>query len=283
MSRGDTDELAAALRQWRERVDPSDVGLPTGSRRRTPGLRREEVAHLAGLSVDYVVRLEQSRGPQPSSSVLAALARALRLSGAETRHLSALAGVALPGPRHVSDVVRPSIATLLDRMKDLPAMLANARGDVLAWNDLVTALLGDLSLVPPRRRTHVWLHFGTHDHFRSRLVTDDGSGPRLDRNTVADARAALARYPDDEPLRRTVEELYATVPRFAALWDERPVERRRSEIKSYDVPGIGRITLDCESLDVPDDDQTLVVYSAAPGTPDAEKLDLLRSVGVPAR
>ena len=231
-----------------------------------------------------VVRLEQARGPQPSATVLTALAQALRLSGSETEHLFLLAGVAQPHNAVISEVVRPSVARLLHRMHDLPAMIVNARGDILAWNDLITALLGDLSNVAPHRRTHLWLYFVADETFTSRLVTDDGSGPRLDRSTVAQARAALARYPDDARLRQVVGELRARVPRFAALWDERPLEYRHSDVKRYDVPGIGRITLDCESLAVPEDDQTLVVYSATPNTVDEHKLDLLRAmVSKPSR
>ena len=236
------------------------------------------MARLAGLSVDYVVRLEQGRGPRPSTSVLSALSSALRLSEPETAHLSALAGTALPGTDGISDVVRPSVLRLLDRMHDLPAMVVNARGDILAWNDLATAVLGDLSAVPAAHRTHLWLHFVADGAFTSRLVTEGQEGARLDRSTVAQARAALARYPQDARLRRTVEELRDSVPRFARLWEQRPLEYRHSDVKSYDVPGVGRITLDCESLTVPDDDQTLVVYSAAPGGPDADKLELVRAL-----
>ncbi len=275
------------MRQWRERLAPADAGLRNGpaggastgsTRRRTPGLRREEVAQLAGLSVDYVVRLEQGRGPRPSSSVLSALGAALRLSPAETEHLFTLAGSVPPGADGISDVVRPSVRRLLERLHDLPAMVVNARGDVLAWNELATAVLGDLSAVPAARRTHLWLHFVADETFTSRLVVEGREGERLDRATVAQARAALARYPRDARLRRTVDELRARVPRFARLWEQRPVEHRHSDVKSYDVPGVGRLTLDCESLAVPDDDQTLVVYSAAPGSPDADKLDQLRDL-----
>ncbi|MEZ0164810.1 helix-turn-helix transcriptional regulator [Kineococcus sp. LSe6-4] len=274
----DRAELAAALRQWRARLGPGDVGLAAGtSRRRTPGLRREEVALVADLSVDYVVRLEQGRGPHPSPAVLTALAGALRLSAAETAHLFALAGTPRPPDRRIVDTVRPSVRRLLDRMRDLPAMVADARGDVLAWNDLATAVLGDLAAVPPHRRTHLWLHFVGVEGFTSRLVLDGDDGPRLDRAAVAVARAALARHPDDVRLRGTVKELRGCVPRFAALWDERPVEPRHSDVKSYDVPGLGRLTLDCESLTVPDDDQPLVVYSAAPVSPSDRLLDRLRA------
>jgi hypothetical protein len=281
MSRGDHAELAAALRQWRERLTPADTGLPAGPRRRTPGLRREEVARLAGVSVDYVVRLEQARGPHPSEWVLGALARALRLSTPETAHLFDLAGVERPGAGHVVDTVRPSVLRLLDRMADLPAMLVDARSTLLAWNPLVEALYGDLSAIPRDRRTMLWMRFGpAGGEGRSLVVDEDGTRERLDRLSVAQARAALGRYPGDTILRGIVDELLRTSPLFAELWALRPVEDRRVDRKSFDVPGVGRITLDCDSLDVPGDDQRLVVYSAAPGTRDAELLDLLRVVGL---
>jgi hypothetical protein len=239
------------------------------------------VARLAGVSVDYVVRLEQARGPHPSESVLGALARALRLSAPETAHLFDLAGVERPGAGHVVDAVRPSVLRLLDRMADLPAMLVDARSTLLAWNPLVEALYGDLSAIPRDRRNMLWMRFGpAGGEGRSLVVDEDGTRERLDRLSVAQARAALGRYPRDTILRGIVDELLRTSPRFAELWALRPVEDRRVDRKSFDVPGVGRITLDCDSLDVPGDDQRLVVYSAAPGTRDAELLDLLRVVGL---
>lgn len=281
MSRGDSTELAAALRQWRERLTPADAGLPAGPRRRTPGLRREEVAQLAGVSVDYVVRLEQARGPHPSSSVLAALARALRLSTPETGHLFDLAGVGRPGDGRVVDVVRPSVLRLLDRMQDLPAMVVDARSSLLAWNPLLAALFGDLSAIPRERRNLLWMRFGPRGRDAHVLIVDeDGSRERHDRAAVARARAALDRYPDDPVLRGIVDELNRTSPPFAQLWAQRPVQERRMDRKTFEVPGVGRLTLDCDALAVPEDDQRLVVYSAAPGTRDAELLDLLRVVGL---
>ncbi|MHC1563467.1 helix-turn-helix transcriptional regulator [Actinomycetospora sp. C-140] len=281
MSRGDSADLAAALRQWRERVTPADAGLPAGPRRRTPGLRREEVAALAGVSVDYVVRLEQGRGPHPSSSVLGALARALRLTTPETRHLFDLAGVEAPGSGQVVDIVRPSVLRLLDRMHDLPAMLVDARSTLLAWNPLLDALFGDLSAIPRDQRNLLWMRLGPRGREGHALVVEeDGSRARLDRAAVARARSALGRYPDDAVLRALVDELNRTSPIFAELWAQRPVEDRRVDRKTFEVPGIGRLTLDCDSLDVPGDDQRLVVYSAVPGSRDAELLDLLRVVGL---
>ncbi|MEJ2866057.1 helix-turn-helix transcriptional regulator [Actinomycetospora flava] len=281
MSRGDRSELAAALRQWRERLGPADAGLPAGPRRRTPGLRREEVAQLAGVSIDYVVRLEQGRGPHPSSSVLGALARALRLTGPETTHLFDLAGVETPGAGQIVDVVRPSVLRLLDRMHDLPAMLVDARSTLLAWNPLLEALYGDLSAIPRDRRNMLWMRFGPRGgEGRALVVDEDGSRERLDRLSVAQARGALGRFPDDPVLRGLVDELKRTSPIFAELWAQRPVEDRRVDRKSFEVPGVGQLTLDCESLEVPGDDQRLVVYSAVPGSRDAELLDLLRVVGL---
>ncbi|MEJ3654594.1 helix-turn-helix domain-containing protein [Actinomycetes bacterium KLBMP 9759] len=144
----DRPELAAALRTWRERLRPADVGLPAGVRRRTPGLRREEVAGLAGVSVDYLTRLEQGRGPHPSEAVLGALARALRVSDAEREHLFHLAGAQPPLPGRIRSTVRPGVLRMLDRFTDLPALLLDAKADVIAWNPMALALLGDMSAVP---------------------------------------------------------------------------------------------------------------------------------------
>ena len=169
----DRTELGTALNTWRARLTPTDVGLPAGTRRRTPGLRREEVAQLAGMSVDYLTRLEQGRGPRPSASILTALARALRISVAERDHLFHLAGSAPPRPGRISDAVRPSLLRLMDRFTDLPAMLLNARADILAWNPLAAALLGDFSALPPAQRNLVWQRFA---------VTSRGTYTRRNRS-----------------------------------------------------------------------------------------------------
>lgn len=266
------------VRQWRERLVPQDVGVDAGlGSRRTDGLRREEVASIAGLSVDYVVRIEQARpGFNPSLQALTALARALRLSAAETTHLFDLASVAMPGYGDVTDVVRPSVRRLIDRLDDVPVMLVNGRGDVLAWNELLTAVVGDFSAVPVEHRNHLWLHFVADDSFASRVVRDGGEGQRLDELTVAQGRIAAARYPTDQRLHHLIDRLRDRSARFAALWDERPVRTRHSDVKSYSVPDLGTLKLDCESLTVPDDDQTLVIYSPTPGSESARKLDLLR-------
>ena len=212
----DRDELGATLRAWRERLSPADVGLPAGVRRRTPGLRREEVAQLAGVSVDYLNRLEQGRGAHPSESVLGALARSLRLSAVEHDHLFHLAGSPPPGPGRIRSAVRPSVLRLMDRFTDLPALLLDAKRDVLAWNASATALLGDFSALPQAERNMAWLRFAGRS---SRVGSDDpAERERLDRALVSDLRAAAARYPDDPGLHRLVQDLRTRSADFERLW-----------------------------------------------------------------
>ncbi|GAA3222432.1 helix-turn-helix transcriptional regulator [Pseudonocardia petroleophila] len=271
----DRTELGAALRTWRERLRPEDVGLPAGFRRRTPGLRREEVAQLAGVSTDYLTRLEQARGPNPSESVVAALARALRVTDAEREHLYRLAGASPPGPGRIRSTVRPSVQRLLDRFTDLPALLLDAKTDVLLWNPMAAALLGDFSALPPAGRNMARAMFT--GPFRDE---GDPDRERLDRAVVSDLRRAATRYPDDPDLRRLVTDLRAGSPVFARLWDLRELDERHGHTKTVRHRDLGPLLLDCNSLSVDADDQRLLVYSAAPGTPAADALDLLRVVGL---
>ncbi|MCE0767678.1 helix-turn-helix transcriptional regulator [Pseudonocardia kujensis] len=275
----DRTELGRTLRTWRERLRPADLGLPTGTRRRTPGLRREEVAQVAGISVDYLTRLEQGRGPHPSDAVLGALGRALRLSTDERDHLFALGGVRAPAPGTIPVEPRPSLLRLMDRLTDLPVLLLNARMDVLAWNAMAAALLGDLSAVPPAERNTAWRAFLGPGN---RVVADDAERDRLDRALVSDLRGASARYPDDPGLRRLVATLEKGSERFAQMWAERTVRVRHGDRKKIRHPQLGDVTLDCDTLRDAFDDQMLLVYSAAPGTPEAEALALLRVIGIEA-
>ncbi len=271
----DRTELGDALRTWRERLRPADVGLPAGVRRRTPGLRREEVAQLAGVSVDYLTRLEQARGPHPSEAVVGALARALRLNDTEREHLHRVAGATPPGPGRIRSTVRPSVQRLMDRFTDLPALLMDAKTDVLAWNPMATALLGDLSAMPMSARNMA--RSGFTGPFRDQNAADR---ERLDRAMVSDLRRSAARYPDDPDLRRLVAELRAASPAFDRLWALRELDERHADTKTIHHRDLGPLQLDCNVLLVHADDQVLLVYSAAPGTPAADALDLLRVIGL---
>ena len=283
MSRGDHAELAAALRQWRERLTPADAGLPAGPRRRTPGLRREEVARLAGVSVDYVVRLEQARGPHPSESVLGALARALRLSAPETRPplrpRRRRASRRRPGRRR-----RPAqrAAPARPHGTTCPPCSSTPAARLLAWNPLLEALLRRSLRDPPRPAQHAL------DALRARGRRGPLAGGRRGRARASASTGSRWRRPGRRsgatPATTSCAGSSTSSSGRApgspscgrsARWRTAGVDR-----KSFEVPGVGRITLDCDSLEVPGDDQRLVVYSAAPGTRDAELLDLLRVVGL---
>jgi transcriptional regulator with XRE-family HTH domain len=272
----DRAALGRTLAAARARLGPADAGLPAGPRRRVAGLRREEVALLAGISVDYLVRLEQGRGPTPSDQVLTALARALRLTRDERDHLFALAGASPPLPGHIDGVVRPSTLRLLDRMTDLPAMVLDAKGDLLAWNAMATALLGDFTAVPPDQRNFVRRHFLGP---RGRTAHDPAEEERNAAESVADLRAVAARYPDDPGLGRLLAALEGSAE-FRRLWAASRPAGRKSSRKTLHHPQVGALLLDCDLLLLPDTDQRLIVYSAPPGTPAAAGLALLRVVGL---
>lgn len=276
----DRPELARVLVRARTALTPQDVGLPAGNRRRVAGLRREEVAQLAGVSVDYVVRLEQGRGPQPSTQVLTALARALRLDDDARDELFHLAGSPPPLPGRVDEHVRPSVQRLLDRLADLPTMVLSARGDIVAWNAMAAALLGDWSAVPRRQRNIIWQRFlGTPDPRMSRVAMSPEEHAETAAQSVASLRATAARYPDDPSVRSLVSELRRDSPAFDELWRAGATGTWRMARKTIEHPSLGPITLDCDSLHVLDCDQKVIVYSAEPGSPEAEALALLRVLG----
>jgi transcriptional regulator with XRE-family HTH domain len=267
----DTDDLAGCLRTWRDRLDPAEAGLPASTRRRAPGLRREEVAQLAGLSVDYLARLEQGRASAPSPSVLAPLARALRLSEDERDHVFRLAGHAAPGAGRIDRHITPGIQRVLDRLDDVPVLVVDAAWQPVAKNALAKALLGDGDENVLRS------HFGGKT---GRVVREPEDVERFEEAAVADLHDAAGRYPDDEPLHQLIAELRRTSARFAALWDQRPVARHVADRKTFDHPEVGRITLDCDELTVGSCDLRVVVYTAPPGSPDAQALALLGAIGV---
>lgn len=236
---------------------------------------------LAGISVDYVVRLEQGRGPVPSAQVLGALARALRLDDDARDELFHLAGNSPPGPGRVQMHVRPSVLRLIDRFADLPAIVLSATGDVLAWNAMSSALHGDWSTLPPERRNLHRLLFlpDPDDPPRSTVGTTEEERRSTIGHMVAGLRAARARYPDDPDLTALLDDLRSGSAEFAALWETEQAGGWRSLRKTVLHPNLGPLVLDCETLQVPDADQVVIVYSAAPGTPEAEALALLRVLG----
>ncbi|WP_349897787.1 helix-turn-helix transcriptional regulator [Parafrigoribacterium soli] len=274
----DKQELGAFLRSRRERLRPEDVGLTSGSRRRTPGLRREEVAVLAHISTEYYVRLEQGSAPRPSGEVLAGLAEALRLTDAESDHLHVLAGTAPSRTGLHSRDVRPSILALLERLPQTAAVVVSAAFEVLAWNDLACALMEDFGELEPRDRNFARKAFLGVEGGRGRLygVSD---GAEFRQHAVMALRATVARYPSDPVVTGLVKELREGSDEFARLWERHDVHAAPILTKTFRHPSVGEITVDCDSLSLADRDQSLILYTAPPGSRDAEALALLNVLG----
>ncbi|GAA1567764.1 MULTISPECIES: helix-turn-helix transcriptional regulator [Kribbella] len=256
------DELAAFLRARRARVSPRDAGLPEVGRRRTPGLRRQEVAQLAGMSIDYYIRLEQGRGPRPSRQVLSGLARALMLSGDERDYLFRMAGEAVAQPVRPSRETTPGIRHLLDSMPVTPAYVVDAAYNVLAWNALAIHFIGNLTGHADRNMIR-W----TFRRSPADLVWDDEHFLRFTRSMVADLRANYARYPGDPEIDSLVSEMLALSPRFAQMWDEYDVEVRGPMLKRVSHAQAGPLEFECQVLHIAETGQRLITYCAAPGSP----------------
>jgi transcriptional regulator with XRE-family HTH domain len=277
----DKQELGAFLRSRRERLRPQDVGLPTGPRRRTPGLRREEVAVLAHISTEYYVRLEQGRAPRPSSDVLAAIAGALRLTDIESDHLHVLAGTAPNRTGLHRRDVRPSVLALLQRMPQTAGFVMSAAFEVLAWNDLAAALMEDFGPLAPEDRNLARKAFlGPQSTEAPLYGISDAAEFRL--TVVMQLQATLARYPTDPAVTGLVDELRDGSPHFGRLWERHDVQAPPTLTKTFHHPTVGAVTVDCDKLTLPDRDQHLVLYSAPVGSPDAEALALLNVLGAEA-
>jgi len=274
----DKHELGRFLRSRRERLRPQDAGLPSGSRRRTPGLRREEIAVLAHISTEYYVRLEQGRAPRPSGEVLAGIAGALRLTDAESEHLHVLAGTApIRTGLHRRDV-RPSILALLERLPLTAAFVTSAAFEVLAWNDLAAALMEDFGpLVQADRNLARRAFLGLPPPQTPLYGVSDTAQFR--HHVVTQLRVTLARYPSDPTVTDLIKELRDGSPDFSRLWERHDVQAAPMLTKTFKHPAIGEITVDCDSLALTDRDQHLVLYTAPPGSRDAEALALLNVLG----
>lgn len=256
------NELAAFLRARRARVSPRDAGLPEVGQRRTPGLRRQEVAQLAGMSVDYYIRLEQGRGPQPSRQVLSALTRALTLNGDEREYLFRVAGQAPPRSAGPSREITPGTRHLLDNMRHTPAYVVDAAYNVLAWNSLAVHFIGNLTGHADRNMIR-W----TFRRSPADVMWSDEHFLRFTRSTVADLRANYARYPGDPEIDGLVGEMLALSPQFAQMWGEYEVEVRGPMLKRVSHPQAGELEFECQVLHIAETGQRLIAYCAAPGSP----------------
>jgi transcriptional regulator with XRE-family HTH domain len=266
------DQLGEFVRTRRARVSPELVGLDAGARRRVPGLRREELARLAHISIDYVVRLEQGRIGRPSSDILDALARALLLDDAERHHLFRLAATSEPTADGGDGTdVRPGLALLVRSLEPAPAVLLSRRLDLLVWNPTAEALLGP---------------FGAERNY-ARLVFGDAATRALHadweeaaRQSIALLRFAAARHPDDAALDELIAELSFESEVAARWWETHDVAQKRHGAKRYLHPVVGPLTLQYEALLLPDDgDQLLTIYAAEPDSADAERLEQLSELG----
>ncbi|KJK51094.1 XRE family transcriptional regulator [Lentzea aerocolonigenes] len=268
------ETLGTALRRWRDRLSPVDVGRTSRPGRRAAGLRREELAELAGLSVDYVVRLEQGRATSPSAQVVASLARALQLEPVERDHAYRLAGLLPPQKGTISTHVPAGVQRMLARLGEFPVGVFSADWTLLSWTPAWAAMLGDPSARTQAERNLARAVFASGaTGLAAWPVHHDGEA--LYAALVADLRTALVDYPHDRGLVGLVAELRSTSAEFSRLWDEGAVGPHVSARKTILHPQVGEVTCDCDVLTVPGCDIRLVVYTVAAGSADAEKLEFL--------
>jgi transcriptional regulator with XRE-family HTH domain len=274
----DSWEFGRTVRRWRDRVQPTAVGVPIGGRRRAAGLRREELAGLAGISVDYLTRLEQGRATSPSVQVVEALARALRVSDAERDLIFRLAGHATPGHDVVSSRITPSVQRLLDRLANTPVAVFDATWALIVANAPYDALMGQTTSWRGIERNSVWRHLVGPG---SRAVQTREEQTELETRLVADLRLTAARYPADQRLKQLIRDLAAQSPRFVKLWESGVLEPHQDvgRHKVIDHPDVGHITVDCDTLIVAADDLRIMIYTAEPDTEDADRLALAIVLG----
>jgi transcriptional regulator with XRE-family HTH domain len=279
----DRTGLGATIRAWRDRLTPADAGLPARRTRRAAGLRREELADLAGVSVDYVVRLEQGRATTPSAQVVSALARALRLSRPERDHLYRLAGLQPPQDGTINDHIPPGMQRVLTRLGETPVGVFAADWRLVWWNRSWASLLGDPTAVAPEYRNLVTSRFPAATDPPGRLADRPVISEQIEatnRAIVADLRRASARYPADMRLAALIRGRLEGNAQFAELWHDGAVGGHAEDRKIIKHPEIGDITVDCDVLNDSDTDLKIVIYTAPPGSEDATKLDLARVTGV---
>jgi transcriptional regulator with XRE-family HTH domain len=268
--------MADFLRSRREALRPEDIGLPAGARRRTRGLRRDEVAALAAMSTDYYTRLEQRRGPQPSEQMLASLARALRLTNNERDYLFQVAGRNAPSSTSVTTHVEPALLRVLDRLDDTPALILSNLGEVLVQNRLADALYGDPSRYTGFARSQAYRWFTDPDE---RRIYPEDDHDRQSRSMVANLRVAYGKMGPKSRAAELVRALSKASTEFAELWARQEVAARFADHKTLIHPELGPIEVDCQALFTEDQSQVLLVITAPPRTEAHEKLRLLGVVG----
>lgn len=269
-------ELGDFLRARRQALRPADVGLPSRGRRRTPGLRREEVALLASLSVDYYERLEQSRNTNPSKALLGSLARALRLSIDERDYLYRLAGHPAPTTATISGYVDPAMMFLLDALTTVPAHVIDNRTAILAQNTLSRALLGSWTDGDARHSNVTWRWF-THPESRALNVPEEHEA--IGRGYVADLRAAAARTGHDPVADQLIADLTVVSTEFARYWSDMQVAPLQTTRKILCHPQAGRLDVQCDFVLSTTTSQRLVIFRPQPGTATADGFDFLRALG----
>ncbi|WP_338896378.1 helix-turn-helix transcriptional regulator [Streptomyces sp. TG1A-60] len=274
-------ELSEFLRSRRARLKPEDVGLPAfGRQRRVPGLRREELAQLAGVSVAYYTRLEQGNGRNVSAEVLDAIARALRLNDAEHAHLTHLAKPKSHKKKRSArpQQVRGALRQLIDALDGVPAYVTGRRSDILVWNRMAAAVFGDWSELPAQERNWARLVF-LRPAYRDLYVDWDQKAADI----VSHLRMDAGCHPDDPLLSALVGELSVKSEEFRRLWATHDVKEKSHGLKRMRHPLVGDLTLSFETLRLPDDqEQALITYHAEPGSPSADALRLLASWGTDA-
>lgn len=272
----DRDGLADFLRRRREALQPDDVGMPRGQRRRTSGLRREEVAALSHMSTDYYARLEQSRGPQPSEQMVASIAQGLHLSRAERDHLFRLAGHTPPTRTLASEHISPGLLRILDRLDDTPAEIVTELGETLRQTRLGVALTGDTTSFdgPARSLGYRWF-----TDPGSRRLYAPADHAYLSRMFVSGLREIATLRGPDSRAASIAAQLMERSEEFRAVWDLHEVGIRPRETKRFVHPQLGELELTCQSLVDPEQSHLLLVYTAIPGTESYEKLQLLSVIG----
>lgn len=273
----DRTGLAAFLRRRRESLQPEDVSLPRGQRRRTSGLRREEVAALCHMSTDYYARLERERGPQPSEQMIASIAQGLHLSLDERDHLFRLAGHNPPARCAVSEHISPGLLRILDRLHDTPAEIITELGETLRQSPLGVALTGDTTRYtgPARSIGYRWF---TDPATRELYAPEDHS--LLSRMFASGLREVVALRGPDSRAAHYADLLLAQSEEFWSLWNEHEVGIRPSEVKRFTHPEVGALELNCQALLDPDQSHRLLVYTAIPGSESYDKLQLLSVIGM---